>query len=36
MFNSTDEAFRESEGVAFLAAMQTEKQKDVHRWEIKK
>lgn len=36
MFNSTDEAFRESEGVAFLSATQTEKQKDVHRWEIKK
>ena len=36
MFNTTDEAFRESEGVAFLSATQTEKQKDVHRWEIKK
>jgi len=36
MFNSTSEDFRESEGVAFLSATQTEKQKDVHRWEIKK
>lgn len=36
MFNSTSEQFRESEGVAFLSATQTEKQKDVHRWEIKK
>jgi primosomal protein N' len=36
MFNTTDEVFRESEWVAFLSATQTEKQKDVHRWEIKK
>jgi primosomal protein N' len=36
MFNSTSEQFRESEGVVFLSATQTEKQKDVHRWEIKK
>ncbi len=36
MFNSTSEQFRENQGVAFLSATQTEKQKDVHRWEIKK
>lgn len=36
MFNSTSEQFRESEGVALLSATHTEKQKDVHRWEIKK
>lgn len=36
MFNSTTEDFRESDGVAFLSAMHTEKQKDIHRWEIKK
>lgn len=36
MFNSTSEQFRESDGVAFLSATHTEKQKDVHRWKIKK
>lgn len=36
MFNSTSEQFRESNGVACLLSSDTEKQKDVHRWEIKK
>jgi primosomal protein N' len=36
LFNTTDEIFRESDGVACLLAGNTEKQKDVHRWEIKK
>jgi len=36
MFNMTDDSFREGEGVAFLSATQTQNQKDVHRWEVKK
>ncbi|EKD24610.1 MAG: hypothetical protein ACD_80C00187G0001 [uncultured bacterium (gcode 4)] len=36
MFNTSNEAFREHPAVAFLASMQTQNQKDVHRWEIKK
>ena len=36
MFNATDDAFRDDPAVAFLASMQTQNQKDVHRWEIKK
>lgn len=36
LFNTTDGIFRESDGVACLLAGNTEKQKDVHRWEIKK
>lgn len=36
LFNTTDGIFRESDGVACLLAGNTEKEKDVHRWEIKK
>ena len=36
MFNATDAWFREDIAVAFLSSTQTEKQKSVHRWEIKK
>lgn len=36
MFNSISDQFREDYWVAFLSSTHTEKQKDVHRWEIKK
>ncbi|MFA7298056.1 MAG: hypothetical protein WC010_00195 [Candidatus Absconditabacterales bacterium] len=36
MFNTNDEAFREHPAVVCLLSIQTQNQKDVHRWEIKK
>ena len=36
MFNFVDESFRENSMVALLLSIQTQNQKDVHRWEIKK
>ena len=36
MYNTSDEAFREHPAVACLSSTQSQNQKDVHRWEIKK
>jgi len=36
MYNTSDEAFREHSAVACLSSTQSQNQKDVHRWEIKK
>lgn len=36
MFNTSDENFRTDPAVAFLSSAQTQNQKDLHRWEIKK
>lgn len=36
MYNMSDEAFREHVAVACLSSTQSQNQKDVHRWEIKK
>lgn len=36
MFNTIDEKFRNDSHVALLLSIQTQNQKDIHRWEIKK